>query len=235
MEGGSNCYSSMPNTVDEIYEDFKRRREGIIKALTEDFEELNQQCDPKDESFLGLYGLPDESWKVVPQQEGSPMLPNPVWGINNNRMTMSKKSWKHSVADNSHVWLHALAIFHCARLGLGEEDKRLLLTMVGSFQSVEEAIKEAAESEGKQIVIRQPSRKRKFSEALVMDRVYPHQSEDENDQGYEPHCPICGEKDGDEKWILCDVCEEWLHCRCVNISSQEADDMAQYICPFCST
>ncbi|GLJ47631.1 hypothetical protein SUGI_1006220 [Cryptomeria japonica] len=235
MEGGSSCYSGMPNTVDEIYEDFKRRREGIIKALTEDFEELYKQCDPQIESFLGLYGLPDESWKVVPQQEGISMLPKPVWGINNKRVPMSKKNWKYSVAENSHVWLHALVIFHVGRVGLGEEDKRLLFSMVESFQGVEEAVKEAAQPAGKEIVTRQPSRKRKFPKALVMDRVSPCQNEDESDQGYQPHCPICGEKDGDEKWILCDVCEDWLHCRCVSISSQEADDMAQYICPFCST
>ncbi|GLJ47630.1 hypothetical protein SUGI_1006210 [Cryptomeria japonica] len=106
MEGGSSWYSGMPNTVDEIYEDFKRHREGVIKALTEDFDELYNQCDPKDESFMGLYRLPDQSWKVVPEQEGFSMLPNPVWGINNMRLVISKKSWKLSVAENNHVWLH---------------------------------------------------------------------------------------------------------------------------------
>ncbi|GLJ21569.1 hypothetical protein SUGI_0400080 [Cryptomeria japonica] len=235
MESGSGWYSGMPNTVDEIYEDFKRRREGIIKALTVDFEELYQQCDPEDESFMGLYGLPDESWKVVPEEEGFPMLPNPVWGINNKRLVMSEKKWKHSVAEDSHIWLHAIALFHCARVGLDEKDKGLLLSMVGSFQAVEKAVKEAAEPAGKQIIIRQPRRKKRFSNALVMDRASPYQSEDESDQGYQPHCPICGEKDGNEKWILCDICEEWLHCKSVNISSQEAEDMVEYTCPFCST
>nr|GEY50452.1 zinc finger, RING/FYVE/PHD-type, alfin [Tanacetum cinerariifolium] len=35
-----------PRTVEEVFRDFKGRRNGIIKALTTDVGDFYQQCDP---------------------------------------------------------------------------------------------------------------------------------------------------------------------------------------------
>ncbi|KAL0233605.1 hypothetical protein PCE1_002118 [Barthelona sp. PCE] len=33
--------------------------------------------------------------------------------------------------------------------------------------------------------------------------------------------------------IGCDLCEEWFHCECLNITAQEAQELHTFICPFC--
>jgi len=36
-------------------------------------------------------------------------------------------------------------------------------------------------------------------------------------------------------YIGCDVCADWLHGSCINISPEEADKFEVYVCPRCST
>ena len=92
MEGGSGPYN--PRTVEEVFKDFKGRRAGMIKALTNDVEEFYQQCDPEKEN-LCLYGLPNESWEVnLPAEEVPPELPEPALGINFARDGMQEKDWR---------------------------------------------------------------------------------------------------------------------------------------------
>ncbi|KAL0333725.1 UNVERIFIED_CONTAM: PHD finger protein ALFIN-LIKE 5 [Sesamum angustifolium] len=67
-----------PRTVEEVFRDFKGRRNALIKALTTDVEEFFQQCDPEKEN-LCLYGFPNEQWEVnLPAEEVPPELPEPA-------------------------------------------------------------------------------------------------------------------------------------------------------------
>jgi protein-arginine kinase activator protein McsA len=36
-------------------------------------------------------------------------------------------------------------------------------------------------------------------------------------------------------YIGCDVCADWLHGACMNISPEEAEKFEVYVCPRCST
>jgi protein-arginine kinase activator protein McsA len=36
-------------------------------------------------------------------------------------------------------------------------------------------------------------------------------------------------------YIGCDVCADWLHGACVNITSEDAEKFEVYVCPRCST
>ncbi|KAK8486352.1 hypothetical protein V6N11_046820 [Hibiscus sabdariffa] len=59
----------IPRTVEEVFNDFRGRRSGLIKALTTDVDKFYQQCDPEKEN-LCLYGLPNETWEVnLPVEE----------------------------------------------------------------------------------------------------------------------------------------------------------------------
>nr|GEU99464.1 hypothetical protein [Tanacetum cinerariifolium] len=75
MEGG--------RTVEAVFKDFKGRRNGIIKALTTDFEDF----------FPAV--RPCEQWEVnLPEEEVPPELPEPALGINFVRDRMQRKEWK---------------------------------------------------------------------------------------------------------------------------------------------
>jgi len=38
----------------------------------------------------------------------------------------------------------------------------------------------------------------------------------------------------DINWVLCDACNEWFHCSCVNISPEKAKNIHVYICDVCT-
>ena len=77
------CSSDLaPRTVEDVYDNFSARRDGLIKALTSDVDGFYEQCDP-DKENLCLYGNPDGTWEVqLPAEEVPPELPEPALGIN---------------------------------------------------------------------------------------------------------------------------------------------------------
>lgn len=105
-----------PKTVEEIYEDYKHRKAGLMRALTEDLEEFYAQCDP-DKENLCLYGEKDATWTVdLPAEEVPPELPEPCLGINFARDGMNKRDWVALVAVHSDAWLVSVAFFYGVRL-----------------------------------------------------------------------------------------------------------------------
>ena len=44
---------------------------------------------------------------------------------------------------------------------------------------------------------------------------------------------FCKQPDDGTLMIQCDVCDEWFHGRCVNITPGEAIKIDKYVCPFC--
>lgn len=104
-----------PKTIQEVYEDYRGRREGLLKALMEDAELLLQQCDPQREN-LCLYGHPDGTWSVGPPcEEVPPEIPEPVLGINFAIDGMERRDWLALCAVHSDAWLMGLAFFYAAR------------------------------------------------------------------------------------------------------------------------
>lgn len=107
---------SFPRNVEEIFEDFQNRRNGLLKALTDDADDFYQQCDPSRDN-LCLYGLRDGSWAVdLPADEVPPELPEPCLGINFARDGMARRDWLALVAVHSDSWLMSVAFFYAVKL-----------------------------------------------------------------------------------------------------------------------
>ncbi|GLC64333.1 geranylgeranyl-diphosphate geranylgeranyltransferase [Pleodorina starrii] len=105
-----------PKTVEEIFEDYQRRRSGLLRALTDDLDDLYQQADPEREN-LCLYGTREGNWAVeLPADEVPPELPEPCLGINFARDGMQKRDWVALVAVHSDSWLLAVAFFYAVKL-----------------------------------------------------------------------------------------------------------------------
>lgn len=106
-----------PRSVQAVFEDYKKRREGLVKALTTDVDIFYEQCDPEKEN-LCLYGFPDGTWEVqLPADEVPPELPEPALGINFARDGMRRNDWLALVAVHSDAWLMAVAFYYGAKFG----------------------------------------------------------------------------------------------------------------------
>lgn len=130
--------TEFPKTVEEIFDDFQRRRSGLLRALTDDLEELYQQADPERDN-LCLYGGRDGSWSVdLPAEEVPPELPEPCLGINFARDGMQKRDWVALVAVHSDSWLLAVAFFYAVKLDAAGRMRlfKLINTMPTLFESV---------------------------------------------------------------------------------------------------
>lgn len=127
-----------PKTVEDIFEDFRGRRGGLMKALTDDLDDFYQQCDPEREN-LCLYGERDGSWAVdLPAEEVPPELPEPCLGINFARDGMQKKDWLALVAVHSDSWLYAVAFYYGAKLD--QSDRLKLFKMMNNYPTLFEIV-----------------------------------------------------------------------------------------------
>ncbi|KAK7325094.1 hypothetical protein VNO77_29171 [Canavalia gladiata] len=238
-------------SVEDIFEDFKGRRAGIIKALTTDVEDFYSQCDPEKEN-LCLYGLPNEQWEVnLPVEEVPPELPEPVLGINFARDGMQEKDWLSLVAVHSDTWLLSLSFYFGARFGFDKTDRKRLFNMINELPTIFEVVSGAAKKQVKEkssvsnnsgSKSKSNSKAQRASETLgrhskalqSKDEDEGLEEQDEDEHG-ETLCGACGENYGtDEFWICCDICEKWFHGKCVKITPARAEHIKQYKCPSCS-
>ncbi|KAK4754046.1 hypothetical protein SAY87_002150 [Trapa incisa] len=246
MDGGGQ-YN--PRTVEEVFRDFKGRRNGLIKALTTDVEEFYQQCDPEKEN-LCLYGFPSEQWEVnLPAEEVPPELPEPALGINFARDGMQEKDWLSLVAVHSDAWLLAVSFYFGARFGFDKADRKRLFNMINELPTVFEVVTGTAKKQTKEKSSNHSSSKSKSdSKARASEsqakyqKPMPQKEEDEvldeeedEDEHGDTLCGACGMNYGtDEFWICCDICEKWFHGKCVKITPARAEHIKQYKCPSCS-
>ncbi|KAL2491066.1 PHD finger protein ALFIN-LIKE 6 [Abeliophyllum distichum] len=239
----------IPRTVEEVFNDFKGRRAGLIKALTIDVEKFYQQCDPEKEN-LCLYGFPNETWEVnLPVEEVPPELPEPALGINFARDGMQEKDWLSLVAVHSDSWLLSVAFYFGARFGFGKSERKRLFQMINDVPTVFEVVTGAVKQVKEQAVSQNNSSKNKSGGRMQSrqpdsepkgvkisapkDEDESGEEEEEDEQG--AVCGACGDNYGaDEFWICCDVCERWFHGKCVKITPAKAEHIKQYKCPTCS-
>nr|GEU99472.1 PHD finger protein ALFIN-LIKE 4 [Tanacetum cinerariifolium] len=134
MEGG--------RTEEAVFTDFKGRRTGIIKALTTDFEDFFQQCDPEKDN-LCLYRFPSEQWEVnLPAKLVPPELPEPALRINFVRDEMQRKEWLALVADYSDLWLLSLAFYFGARFSFDKAQRsKCLFNMINDLPDIFDVVK----------------------------------------------------------------------------------------------
>ncbi|KAF5448080.1 hypothetical protein F2P56_028645 [Juglans regia] len=239
----------IPRTVEEVFQDFKGRRAGLIKALTIDVDKFYQQCDPEKEN-LCLYGLPNETWEVnLPVEEVPPELPEPALGINFARDGMQEKDWLSLVAVHSDSWLLAVAFYFGARFGFGKNERKRLFQMINDLPTIFEVVtgnvkqpkdQSATHNSSKSKSSGKMSRQSEPQAKGVKTSPPPNKEEDESGEEEEDDeqgatCGACGDNYGtDEFWICCDVCERWFHGKCVKITPAKAEHIKQYKCPSCS-
>ncbi|KAH0450808.1 hypothetical protein IEQ34_021500 [Dendrobium chrysotoxum] len=249
MDGNYTPYN--PRTVEEVFKDFKGRRAGLIKALTNDVDDFYQQCDP-DKENLCLYGFPSEQWEVnLPAEEIPPELPEPALGINFARDGMREEDWLSLVAVHSDAWLISVAFYFGARFGFDKAERKRLFDMINDLPTIFEVVsrKHNARSSGpyhrsnksKSI----PKMQRALDPQAMMNTKGSQQQEEEDedveeeeeeDEHADALCGACGENYGSgEFWICCDVCEKWFHGKCVKITPAKAEHIKQYKCPTCSS
>ncbi|KAE8656408.1 PHD finger protein Alfin1 [Hibiscus syriacus] len=240
----------IPRTVDEVFDDFKGRRSGLIKALTTDVGKFYQQCDPEKEN-LCLYGLPNETWEVnLPVEEVPPELPEPALGINFARDGMQEQDWLSLVAVHSDSWLLAVAFYFGARFAFGKNERKRLYMMINDLPTIFEVVTGNVKPSKDQSANHNSSGKSKSSAKSCqsehqskMVKVAPPPKdedesgeEDEEDDEQGATCGACGDSYGtDEFWICCDICERWFHGKCVKITPAKAENIKQYKCPSCNS
>ncbi|XP_012478284.1 PHD finger protein ALFIN-LIKE 7 isoform X2 [Gossypium raimondii] len=238
----------IPRTVEEVFNDFRGRRSGLIKALTTDVDKFYQQCDPEKEN-LCLYGLPNETWEVnLPVEEVPPELPEPALGINFARDGMQEKDWLSLVAVHSDSWLLAVAFYFGARFSFGKNERKRLFRMINELPTIFEVVTGNVKQPTEQYANHNSSGKSKSSaksrqsesESKVVkmsaSKDEDESGEDEEDDEQGATCGACGDSYGtDEFWICCDICERWFHGKCVKITPAKAEHIKQYKCPSCSS
>ncbi|XP_026398765.1 PHD finger protein ALFIN-LIKE 4-like isoform X2 [Papaver somniferum] len=250
--GGGAVGQYNPRTVEEVFRDFKGRRTGMIKALTQDVKEFYRQCDPEKEN-LCLYGFPSEQWEVnLPAEEVPPELPEPALGINFARDGMQEKDWLALVAVHSDAWLLAVAFYFGARFGFDKNERKRLFTMMNDLPTIFEVVTGNAKKHVKEksSVSNHSSNKPKSNSKMRPSEPQPTKyakptppprddeeglEDDEEDEHGDALCGACGENyAADEFWICCDICEKWFHGKCVKITPARAEHIKQYKCPSCS-
>ncbi|CAI0473295.1 unnamed protein product [Linum tenue] len=228
-----------PRTVEEVFKDFKGRRAGLIKALTNDVEDFYRQCDPEKEN-LCLYGFPSEQWEVnLPAEEVPPELPEPALGINFARDGMQEKDWLSLVAVHSDAWLLSVAFYFGARFGFDKADRKRLFNMINEFPTIFEIVSGSVKKQSKTtlVFVKQRDSQVKYSRIAQPkddDEGLDDDEEDDDEHG-DTLCGACGDNyAADEFWICCDICEKWFHGKCVKITPARAEHIKQYKCPSCS-
>ncbi|XP_052192977.1 PHD finger protein ALFIN-LIKE 7-like isoform X2 [Diospyros lotus] len=240
----------IPRSVEEVFNDFKGRRAGLIKALTTEVEKFYQQCDPEKEN-LCLYGLPNETWEVnLPVEEVPPELPEPALGINFARDGMQEKDWLSLVAVHSDSWLLAVAFYFGARFGFGKNERKRLFQMINDLPTVFEVVSGNVKQPKEQSGAHNSSKSKSSGKTSRSEsqpkgvKISPPpkeendsvEEEEEDDEQGATLCGACGDNyANDEFWICCDVCERWFHGKCVKITPAKAEHIKQYKCPSCSS
>jgi hypothetical protein len=55
-----------------------------------------------------------------------------------------------------------------------------------------------------------------------------------DDEEWEVRC-VCEDDCETEDMIACDVCNNWLHCKCIGLTEGEAENMDDFVCPICKS
>ncbi|CAM0904500.1 unnamed protein product [Alopecurus aequalis] len=214
------------HSPEDVFRQYRGRRAGIVKALTQDVEEFYEQCDPE-EKALCLYGQTNGTWEVnLPLEEVPVELPEPISGINFARDGTPKKVWLSLIAIHSEAWLMSMAFYHAGRVAFDRDDREKLFKMINSLPTVYEAVKgsykcqvQTSKASSKNKPISQPT-KQSNSNTKPVRRAVP-MLEEENNTNFDSKpasfsWPVLEEEDcantvggvDDEAVTKCAACEE---------------------------
>ncbi|GAU28799.1 hypothetical protein TSUD_357850 [Trifolium subterraneum] len=204
-------------TVEQVFQDFKGRRAGLIKALTTDVEDFYNQCDP-DKENLCLYGFPNEEWKLNLPAEAIPSeLPEPSLGINFARSGMQKTDWLSLVAAHSDSWLVGVASYYGAQYGFNKSDRERLFSMINELPTILEIVTDAAKKQVEKSSVSNHSGSKSKSNSIA-------QAPDPHFKETKAKPNVVEEEMDDDENILCN---------CVNVTPSIAEEINKYECPYC--
>lgn len=228
-----------PRTVDEVFEDYRGRRQGMLRALTADKGILHQLCDPGDQTNLCLYSYPDGSWQVSsPAEEIPSELPEPCLGINFARDGMTYQDWLSLVAAHSDSWLYGVTFFYTKNFS--KQERADLFDMINSLPTLFEVV--TGQASAKQNGTARSGANTTMPDIRrdpVLKEEVDEESEgkeDEDEQEEEAYCGACQgsySSSSSQFWILCDVCNRWFHGKCVKVTAAKAEQIDKYRCPSC--
>ncbi|PHT47299.1 PHD finger protein ALFIN-LIKE 5 [Capsicum baccatum] len=216
MEGGAKGKEKKKPL--DVFNDFKARHAGLLKALTTGFllflsfvflyvEEFFKLCDPGKEN-LCLYGLPNGQWEVkLPAEDLPPSLPDPVVGINFARDGMPQKEWLSFIAYHCDAWLLSVAFHASGRFGFDKADREKLFDMINAFPTIHNLMTDDPETQQKEQPTVTDQRKNKSkpnpskraSESQgKLTKLQKKYEEEEDDNGED----IGEEEEGEEGWDI---------------------------------
>ncbi|XP_047330115.1 PHD finger protein ALFIN-LIKE 3-like [Impatiens glandulifera] len=202
----ANFPDPSPNTVEEIFQDYSVRYGAVHRALTTDFEEFFNLCDPENE-YMCLYGDSDGSWRVSNATDEVPTdLPEPTLGLLVGRDLMKRQDWLSLIALHTDCWLIALAFRFALHFDYKERNR--LFNLINEMPTLHNLIS--------------------------LKKQDDNVDKDDDDDNKDDICGSCGEKyNGGEFWIACDMCEVWYHGNCVKVTQAKADKIKKFKCPAC--
>jgi hypothetical protein len=117
-EGAEASKPMFDVSVEEVFEAYKGRREGLLDALTCDIDELIRQLKSRRNEDLYLIGFPDGGWALRrPAYELPVLRPEPTIGINRVMIRSCKsckrvKNGEHHYAEpaDESLWLQLMAV-----------------------------------------------------------------------------------------------------------------------------
>ncbi|GMH40987.1 hypothetical protein BSKO_08897 [Bryopsis sp. KO-2023] len=230
---------------EEVYQEWSKRRNGILRALTTDVNKLYELCDPSREN-LCLYGLDDSSWTVdLPVDDVPPELPEPAMGINYARDGMKKKDWLAMIAAHSDSWLLAVAFFKAACFTKGQRNR--LFTMINEQPTLFELVQKGVHDDNGVNRFTWPRGIEEYERSRKKESRF-HPEEDHYDlpsgetvsdgdwkDGDGDPCPMCSRRYRQgEFWIACDLCDTWFCGRCAKMTQAKAERAPRWECTKCS-
>ncbi|KAG6530797.1 hypothetical protein ZIOFF_004555 [Zingiber officinale] len=238
MDGGSAAQYN-PQTVEEVFRDFKGRRAAMVKALT------TEEVPPElPEPALGINfardGMQEKDWlSLVAVHSDAWLLAVAFYfgaRFGFDKLQRSKqwfnlytvfqlKSLTNAALRHS-TYMACFAHLRDLATPLPFPMKRLF-GMINDLPSIYEVVssrnKRVSESQAK------------FPKAQFKEEDDELDEEEEDEHG-DTLCGACGENyASDEFWICCDICETWFHGKCVKITPAKAEHIKQYKCPTCSS
>ncbi|KAM3343160.1 PHD finger protein ALFIN-LIKE 3 isoform X3 [Capsicum galapagoense] len=120
-------------TVDEAFENYKGRRQGIINALIKDVDEFREKCDQ--------YNVTDGNWEIKLSSDVAQELPySRIYKL--PKQLTDKNAWLAQVAADSDTWLFSVTFYLCSIYSWMALWRERLFDKMNALPTVSELVKD---------------------------------------------------------------------------------------------
>ncbi|KAA6420258.1 MAG: PHD finger [Trebouxia sp. A1-2] len=223
---------------EDVFEDFKGRRKGILRALTTDVDRLYEECDPEAEN-LCLYGNPDGQWVVdLPAEEVPPEMPEPSLGYEAPAfLSLGMPERLFELINDLPTCYEIVSGRSSQAASRPSNRKRAPAPMARPGPGQPKFSRPMHPQSRPQA---RPAERGSAPRHTGYDEDDDEEDEDDDDadggfaDGEGDPCPNCGRvyRTGDF-WIQCDFCDTWYDGKCVQMTPGKAQRMGKWKCPAC--